>query len=247
MKESGDSFSGRWCSTGTMKTNLLLLCLALTACQSVVGNGNVVTSEREVGSFRRISVASGIDVVTTTGPRALTIRTDDNLQSLVETVVQNDTLVVRLEPYTFIGFSRINVELSNDLFEAVEASGGSNVKMTATPIQKLEINASGGSDVEVTGISSTELDVDVSGGSDVTLTGNASSGVVTAAGSSTLRLTGVPLESLQLDTSGGSTLNARVSSTLTGSVSGGSTVIIVGTPSNRVDQSGGSQVSLGAL
>lgn len=228
-----------------MKTNLLFLCLALTACQGLVGSGRVVTQDREITPFKRLAVHSGINAVTTNGPRGLTVRTDDNVQSLVETFVQGDTLVVRLQHDTVLMVGRVEATISNDVFEALDASGGSNVTITATPITRFDLTASGGSDVQLRGLSSDDFTVDASGGSDVTIEGTANRADVIASGGSTLRLKDVALESLALDASGGSTVNARVSSMITGSASGGSTVTIVGTPTNRVDRSGGSEVSVG--
>lgn len=228
-----------------MKTNLLFLCFALTACQGLVGSGRVVTEDREVTAFKRLAVHSGINVVTSNGPRGLTLRTDDNVQSKVETFVQGDTLVVRLVNNTVLMVGQVNATVSNEVFEGLEASGGSNVTITATPVTRFDLTASGGSDVILRGLSSDDFTVDASGGSDVTIEGAANRGDVIASGGSTLRLHDVSLEALALDVSGGSTLNARVSSMITGSASGGSTVTIVGTPTNRVDRSGGSEVSVG--
>ena len=231
----------------TMKTNLLFLSLVLSACQGVVGSGNVTTTTRDVSAFRRISIASGINAQASTGTRALTIRADDNLQSLIQTRVENDTLIVQLKPNTLVGASHtMEAEISNDVFEALDASGGVHVTMTATPVTSFPVTASGGSIVDITGLSATDFAVDASGGSVVTLAGAATRGTANASGGSDLKLTGVPLESLAVSASGGSTISARVSGTLTGSASGGSTISIVGTPASTVDSSGGSQVHLGA-
>jgi hypothetical protein len=244
--EDGDSFSGRRCSTGTMNHKLVLLSVFLTGCQGLLGSGNVVTTEREIGSFRKVSIASGIAAKASTGTRALSIRTDDNLQVLVETFVQDDTLMVRLPPNTFGGLGRIVATISNDVFEGVHASGGSSVSMTPTPISHFSASASGGSRIELSGLSSDDFSVDASGGSTVIVDGNASRAEASASGGSTVRLTGVPLESLDVHASGASTVNARVSSSVTGSASGASTVSIVGRPSSNVERSGASQVILGA-
>jgi hypothetical protein len=231
----------------TMKASLLFLSVVLSACQAVVGSGTVTTTTREVSAFRQIAISSGITAHASTGPRALTIRADDNLQALVETRVENDTLIVRLKPTTLVANSpTLEAEISNDFFEGVEASGGVHVTMTATPVARFPLSSSGGSIIDVTGLSSTEFTLEASGGSVVTLTGVATRGTANASGASHLKLSGVPLESLEVSASGGSTITARVSGTLTGSASGGSSVSITGTPASTVESSGGSQVHLGA-
>lgn len=229
-----------------MRTPLLLVCLAaLTACQGVVGSGRVTTTTREVPAFRRLAIASGIKVHATPGPRALRVRADDNLQPLIETLVEGDTLLVRLNSQTVATSGTMEAEISNDVLEALDASGGAHVTMTATPVGSFVLTASGGSFIDVTGLSSTDFTLDASGGSAVTLAGAATRGTANASGGSQLTLTQVPLESLTLAASGGSTITASVSGSLAGSVSGGSIVNIRGTPASTVESSGGSQVHLG--
>ncbi|MDP1827832.1 MAG: DUF2807 domain-containing protein [Archangium sp.] len=230
-----------------MRTNLVFLSLVLSACQGVVASGTVTTTTREVPAFRRISIASGITATASAGSRALSIKADDNLQPLIETFVEDDTLIVRLKPMTLVGPVRtMDATISNDAFEALDASGGSHVTLPATPVTRFPISASGGSVVDVTGLSSADFTVDASGGSRVKVSGAATSASASASGGSDLEFTAVPLESLRVDASGGSTVKARVSGSLTGSASGGSTLTIVGMPSSQVDTSGGSHVRLGA-
>jgi len=231
----------------SLKANLLVCGLVFSACQGVVPSGHVVTTTRVVPAFHQLSIASGIEATASNGPRELTIRADDNLQSFIETLVENDTLIVRLKPTTLVGSPRtMEAVISSDALEGLDASGGVHVTMTATPVIAFPLSASGGSVVSVSGLSSTTFSVDASGGSGVTITGEATRASVTASGGSHLVLTGVPLESLTVSASGGSSVTARVSGTLTGSASGGSTILIVGTPASTLDTSGGSQLHLGA-
>lgn len=217
--------------------------LSLTACYGGVGSGKVVSEERSIGSFRKVSVGSGLTLKATTGERKLTITTDDNVLPIVQTFVANDTLFVQLPPNTIPPLATIfSADLSNDLFEGIDASGGCDVNMVATGTSRFPIAASGGSDVFIDGLSTGEVTMDASGGSTITLTGAAQSAEASASGGSELKLRAFSLDSLRVDASGGSTVTARVSSSLTGSASGGSTVSVIGTPTNRVDTSGGSQV-----
>ncbi|MBK7861281.1 MAG: DUF2807 domain-containing protein [Archangiaceae bacterium] len=225
---------------------LTLASLVFFSCGGIVGSGNPVTQAREVEPFRRLVVASGIELTGTVGGRAVSLKADDNVIGLVETVVTADTLTLRVRPDTWLAaHTRIIATVANDAFEGVEASGGSSVRLAMTPISALPVSASGGSDVELTGVSSGSFEVQASGGSSITLTGAAMSGTAAASGGSDLHLRGVCLDSLELEASGGSNIDARVATALTGSASGGSTVTIVGTPSNQVEKSGGSEVSLG--
>lgn len=229
-----------------MKANLLLVALGLAACQGVIPSGNVVSETREVTAFRQVSIGSGIRAQLSAGTRDVELRADDNVAPLVETFVEAETLVVRVKRPVAVGAGRtLEVTIRNDLFEGLVASGGSRVTVAATPVARFPIAASGGSEVTVTGLSCTDLVIDSSGGSDVRVSGAASAGDVTASGGSELALVDVPLASLHVVASGGSRVAARVSGSLTGSASGGSTVVITGTPASSVTTSGGAKVRLG--
>ncbi len=231
-----------------MKLLLAPVVLWLTACQvGTIGSGNVVTTTREVGAFRTLSVASAITVHATVGSRAVTVRTDDNLQPLLETFLDGDTLIIRVKPLQGISLpAALEANVSNDLLEGITVSGASHVTVVATPVATFPLTASGASTLEVSGISSTTLTLDVSGASNVTVAGAAMVGTATVVGASTAHLREVSLSSLALDVSGASTVTARVSSMVTGSVSGASTVTISGTPGNQVTSTGASQVTVGA-
>lgn len=226
---------------------VLALALASSACLFPTGSGVVTTTTREVPPFRKVSVASGITVKASPGAREVRVRADDNLQELVLTVVELDTLAIRLPPSTVVGaHAALEVTVANDALEGIEASGGSRAFFTATPVPHFRAAASGASRVEVAELSSTDFTADASGGSTIELSGAVSRGLAGASGASALSLEGVPLETLHVDLSGASTARARVSSTVTGGASGASTLTITGSPQVHVDTSGGSQVRAGA-
>jgi hypothetical protein len=219
----------------------------LAACQAVVGSGNTTTTNRDLSAFRTIDVASGITATVTPGARAVSIRADDNLQALIETFVQGDTLTVRVRPGTLLtSHGPLEAAIVNDVLEGMEASGGARVSGPLTPVPALRLLASGGSTIVATGASSSTVSLEASGGSHVTLAGAATSATATASGGSDLTLRELPLDALRLELSGGSRLRGRVASSLTGSASGASTATIIGTPTSSVDLSGASEVKTGA-
>ncbi len=230
-----------------MRTLILLPSVLLLACGQVNGNGNVTTTTREVTSFRKLRVADALNATVTTGARSVTVRTDENLQGLIESVIEGDALVLRLPPGTGIGSSTaLEVTVVNEVVEGVDASGAANVIATATAIPTFAVSASGSSTVSITGVSSDAVDVSASGSSDVTLAGSAMTGQLNASGSSNLSLRDLPLDSAVIALSGASTLHGRVATSLSGSASGASNAFITGNPSSTVGLSGSSNVTLGA-
>ena len=79
------------------RTTILLLAglaLAGAGCHwmGVRGNGHVTTDQRPVSEFAEIQADGMFDIVWSSGPAALTITTDDNLLSYVESTVHDGRL-----------------------------------------------------------------------------------------------------------------------------------------------------------
>ncbi len=226
---------------------LSALLFALTGCQAVVGNGQLTSSTREVTPFRTLSVSNSLNATLTRGARAVEVRADENLQPYIEAFVEGETLVLRARPGVSLSSRNpMQVTIANELLEAVNASGASNVTADLTPVETLRVGASGSSHVILAGVSSTRVEVDASGASDVTLTGSASDGRLSGSGSSNLLLGGLTLSTAEIHMSGSSNLRARISSSVTGDASGSSDVLITGTPTTSVALSGGSNLVTGA-
>ena len=64
---------------------------------AVTGDGHKVSQPREVKPFSAVRLEGSLDVRVTVGPaRAVSVLIDENLQPLVETRVEGDTLVIEL-------------------------------------------------------------------------------------------------------------------------------------------------------
>ncbi len=226
---------------------LLSLCTLQACGLGTLGNGKVITDARQVGAFKRVSINSAVKATVGPGARSLTLRADENLLPLLETVIEGDTLVIRTNAGELIAHATaLEATITNDVLEGVDASGAATVTGAATPTTSFPISASGSSDVVLTGLSSTSLTINASGSSTVTVSGAATTGAVTASGASDVHLRGVPLQSLQVDASGSSNVEAQVSGSLTGVASGASDIVITGNPTNSVTVSGASTVRLNA-
>jgi Putative auto-transporter adhesin, head GIN domain len=225
--------------------------LALSACTLVVGNGNRTSEAQTVGAFSKIDVGSILNATVGPGSRSVTVTTDQNLQQYVEVSVVGDTL--RLRTTSDVSFSgglgslrSIDVAVTNDLLEAITASGSADVIAAATPVTTFPIDASGSSNVQVTSLSATNLQVTATGSSDVTVSGTATNGILIAKGSSDVDTKGVSLQTADLELSGSSDLRSSVSTTLTGNLSGDSSATVTGNPASSVNRTGDSDLTLNA-
>ena len=80
---------------------LAALFISLNSCyidfrETVYGNGNVVSEDREAGSFDRLKVSSGIDVFITQGDmESIKVVADENILEYISTDIYDNTLTVK--------------------------------------------------------------------------------------------------------------------------------------------------------
>jgi hypothetical protein len=160
------------------------------------GSGDVVTEERPVSDFDRVSLAGIGDVFITQGEEtSLTVEASDNLIEYIETEVRNGTLVLdftdeakrgytqHLDPITFtLGMrdvSGLDISGAGDIFvetldtEQMELviSGAGDIVIGSLDANTLAVHLHGAGDVVVDALDAEELAVHLNGAGDVSLAG----------------------------------------------------------------------------
>lgn len=227
---------------------LALAVFALWGCTVEIGSGRLSTESRELDSFNRIAIHSGIRAEQTLGPQSFALTTDDNLLKVVETWVADRVLNVRVRPDVVISSTNgVRAVIASEELTGIEATGGSQVMGAATEADQWRLEASGGSQVTVTGIVAARSNANASGGSRITAGGVTTELTAEASGGSKLLFDGLAAQDVTLEGSGGSQLEVRASGSVRGDLSGGSQAFVSGSPVVReVNVSGGSQVEYGA-
>ncbi len=161
------------------------LSLVLLAACGVTGSGTIVTEERVVSDVTRIEVSGGIALRLTAEPGSateVTVNYDDNVIDRIKTEVDGDTLRIYSEGmYNTLGGGDRYVEVIVGDLLGIEASGGSDV-LGQGQATTVEIEASGGTDIDLTALPVAEMILQASGGANVAvnvteaITGEASGG-----------------------------------------------------------------------
>ncbi len=154
--------------------------------RGIKGSGDLVTEEREVGSFTRIESKGSADIIVTIGEKvSVKVTLDDNLIDLIETEVRGKTLridheenyrsrhgckieitVPELEQVHLRGSGDILVErLKAEFFEFKLAGSGSLIAEGTT--DELELNLSGSGDIDTRELIAQEAYVSLSGSGEV--------------------------------------------------------------------------------
>lgn len=218
----------------------LFLVLLLTGCGGLVGSGKRVAEARTVSAFSSLRVEDSVRVVATVGAPGVTVTTDDNVQPFVKVRVENGELVIDVDEFGW-STARIDVEVSNDRFEGLTATGASVVTMPCTSTGEFPVRANGASSVTVTSIAAANVKANANGASTVSLEGTSSALALEADGASTVRSQQLAATSATVRVDGASTVRVQANETITGSVGGSSTLEVFGSPARvEVETSGAS-------
>ncbi len=157
--------------------SFLILAMAV-ACQAqtrktVTGNKNVVTKEREAGSFSGIKVSTGIDVYLKQGnQQSLKVEADENLHEYIMTEISGDVLHIYTDANIRSASTR-KVYITMKEIKSVKAtSAGDVIGESPVKTDEIEISASSAGDIKLE-IYADNIGVNVSSSGDVTLSGEA--------------------------------------------------------------------------
>ena len=116
--------------------NMLLVAVAsilLYSCnyirgERVRGNGNLITQDRNPGSFSGVHASGSFDVHIISGPNQVKIEAEDNILPYIETVVENNTLKISTKDGYWLRPKRdITIFVTAPDFQHVSVHGSGNV------------------------------------------------------------------------------------------------------------------------
>jgi hypothetical protein len=187
-------------------------CVVLAAgCDwmGIRGNGRIVTDQRTVSDFSEIEASGAFRIEWRSGAPALSITTDENLVSYIDSRNINNRLRLRshenLRPT-----HHINVVISSPTRSAAKLSGASDLKVPALTGPKFAIESRGATDVTLDGAVN-ELLADMTGASD-------------------LRAKSLQARSVQISTTGAASAQVNPSETLRVAITGAGDVTYFGNP-----------------
>ena len=233
-------------------------------CKKIVGikgNGNVLTVERFVSDFDKISVGSAFDVVLVQDSIAsLTIESDENLLDIIESTVVNGKLKI----YTsnpILKATKLNATIHFIDINLLDFSGAVDAVILDTlKTDDIEIEISGATEIELALISdnadfeisgSSHMDIDLqtdmlsldlSGASNIYISGETEDADYSISGASKYTGFGFVVNYMDITISGASQAFVNVIDTLVVDASGTSEVIYQGDPELFLNLTGASTV-----
>jgi hypothetical protein len=143
----------------------------------VQGNGKVTTQARQVSHFTGVALGLPGQVVVHVGNvEGVSVETDDNLQALVETTVENGTLKIRparehlnLRPRT------LHITVNARDIERLAVGGSGTITADALRARRFEAVLGGSGAIEVRSVDAGEMEVHVAGSGSLSVGGGSAS------------------------------------------------------------------------
>lgn len=190
----------------------LTVCIAwASGCRwvGVRGNGHIKTEDRTISAFTEIDAGGAFVIEWQSGPPALSITTDENLLSYIESEVSGDTLQLRTHDQIWPTHD-IKVVISSPTRRGARIRGA--VKLTAKQLTGPKFALEG------------------SGASRVFLDGNIDGLLADMTGASQLEASGLQTKTTEISTTGAGDAEIAVAETLKVAITGAGKVTYSGNP-----------------
>lgn len=230
--------------TITVTAGILTGCIVIApgSCnrERVKGSGNVVTEERQVAGFNRVSLKGMGKVKLTRGDRdSIHIITDDNILPLIKTSVSNNRLEISNNNYN-LRPTQLEYDITVRELKGISIAGSGDVIGMSRFISdtiKAEIAGSGDISLEV---ETERLKSGITGSGAIHLSGATNSHDTSITGSGEINAFDLEAQNVSVAISGSGDCRINAAESLTANISGSGDVVYRGRPQidSRISGSG---------
>ncbi|MDP2369953.1 head GIN domain-containing protein [Rhodoferax sp.] len=188
----------------------------------VTGSGQVTKVQRQVSGFKGIALELPASVEVVQGEsEGVLIETDDNIAPLIETVVENEQLKIRMaQRFTAIKPKTLRFTIHARLVESLAVSGSGNIRAAKLKSSSLTTRISGSGDIHIDSLDVDSLSVSITGNGDFFAGGRADSVRSSIAGSGDLKTSTLAAKHVKLSIAGSGNAQVWASQALTVSIAG---------------------------
>lgn len=208
------------------------------------GSGVKVEKQRALPAFSKLRIDGPIDVqLTQADADQATVIADDNIEPLIETVVDGDSLVVRLKREAgFTTRSAPQVRLEVRALQAIAINGSGDLQVERFKGDSLGLNIVGSGDVQLGLVELKELAVSINGSGDVRLAGRAEQQAWTVSGSGDVDARALSGRAARVSIHGSGDVSLGVVEQLDVQLSGSGDLSYAGRPQLRQSVTGSGEV-----
>lgn len=221
----------------------LIFCVQLQAQNNTIkANGNIITTERTVGEFEKISVSGSFDVTLLKGKEGtINIKASENLMAVIETVVEEGNLKIRFKKGTNIRNSKtIQITVTFENINSVSLAGSGDITSKETiQAENLDLSLSGSGNFNLN-VSSTNLNLKIAGSGNMNLSGKTETYNGSISGSGNINTPELTANTVNAKISGSGNIKVNALSEINAKTSGSGNIIYTGNPTIIKANSSGS-------
>ena len=230
--------------------NLLFLVILAGLTLSVsAAQDKTIPRERNVASFDKISVSSGIDLYLTQGNQEkVTVEANPDIIDRIVTRVEDGTLKIYIKNRTTrekLTWKKVKkVYVTFDDLKKLEVSAGSDVySRNAFKLKDISIHCGSGSDLRIDNLTAESVNISTSSGSDASVSGKTITLRANSSSGSDLNCGKLASTDCEVSASSGSDAVVNVSGSLKARASSGGDVSYYGNPQHKdINESSGGDV-----
>ena len=205
---------------------LFASCNNISKMNSISGSGNVTTENRIVtADFKNIKVSNAIDVVIEQGDKTeIIVETDDNLQAIITTKIENGVLVIKSGSSSFRNATSKKVTVRMPIIEDLDASSAATVSCkNVIKGENISLNTSSAAQIKLN-IESDNIYCDSSSGSEISINGKALKLDISSSSGSSIHAEDLLANEVIADASSGSSISIHPIVSLNAEASSGASV-----------------------
>lgn len=213
--------------------------------ERIRGSGKVVELARSVGAFSRVRVDGPIDVriAMSTVDAAVRVRADDNVEPLITTRVDGDTLVVGLkEGAAFMVKEPVRVLVDARQLQSLQLRGSGDADLETLKTDRFSVDLSGSGDLHIGLLEAKDFQARLSGSGDLRMAGRADQQDWDLSGSGDASASSLTGSKVRARLSGSGDLALGVCQELDAQLSGSGDLRYAGRPSVKSQVSGSGEL-----
>ena len=223
---------------------IVLLTTSSCGWRSVRGNGNVITSNRNEGSFDGVKTAGSFDLYVTQGDTySVRIEAEENLMKYIITEVSNGELKVKVRNGVNLRPKRdMKVFVTAPRFKELGIAGSGNITAESAlkSDQRMEFSISGSGDIRISEVDAPKITVRISGSGNASMGGATRDAEYRIAGSGDIKCRELKTENTEVHIAGGGNVWSYCSQNLDVHIAGSGDVHYAGNPVNVKQRIAGS-------
>jgi hypothetical protein len=219
-------------------TLLLLATITLTTnaqnwfSSKVKGNGNIITEKRTTSNYNGIRSSGSFHVLLVNGKEGeITLKGEENILPLIETIIENNTLKIRFQKNTNVRTTKkviITVPVTD--IETITLAGSGNIESkNVLKGENIITKLSGSGSINLVA-NTEEINAEITGSGNINLEGTAVHFNTKITGSGDVKAYELQAEEVQIKITGSGSVKANVSKRIAAKITGSGNVYYQGNP-----------------